>query len=257
VSGVTQPASRRTAFVTGASQGIGAGIAIALARDGYDVAVSSTQPEKLGATLSACEAAGARAVPVALDVRSRADIDRAVGEALTALPYVDVLVNNAGVPLRKFALDVTPAEWDEVLDANLTGAFFLTQRIGRHLVEARRPGCIINISSTHGMVGRAERSTYGIAKAGLIHMTRMLAIEWAQYGIRVNAVAPGRVESGSPARAASAANPEYLRKILGQIPLQRFCSVEEVAQAVCYLAGPHAEYITGHTLVLDGGLTAA
>lgn len=247
---------RRTAFVTGASQGIGAGVAIALARDGFDVAVSSTDPKKLTGTRSALEAAGARTVALALDVRSHADIQRAADEAIAALGRIDVLVNNAGVPLRKFALDVTPAEWDEVMSANLTGAFFLTQCIGRHLVETQRAGCIVNIASTHGMVGRAERSTYGISKAGLIHMTRMLAVEWAGYNIRVNAVAPGRVESGSPARAASAANPEYLSKILSAIPLRRFCSVEEVAQAVCYLVSPHAEYVTGHTLVLDGGLTA-
>ena len=248
--------NRPAAFVTGASQGIGAGIALALARSGFDVAVSSTDPKKLGAILPALEAAGARGVPVALDARSQADIERAAREAIAALGHVDVLVNNAGVPLRKLALDVTPAEWDEVMDANVTGAFFLTQRIGRHLVATRRPGCIVNIASTHGMVGRAERSTYGIAKAGLIHMTRILAVEWAEYGIRVNAIAPGRVESGSPARAGTAANPEYLSKVLKGIPLHRFCSVDEVAQAVCYLVGPHARYITGHTLVLDGGLTA-
>ena len=247
---------KRTAFVTGASQGIGAGIAVALARDGCDVAASSTQPGKLSATIAAVEAVGARAVPVALDVCSQASIDAAVEKVISELGGIDVLVNNAGVPLRRLAVDVTPAEWDRVLGANLTGAFFLTQRMGRHLVDTGRPGCIVNIASTHGMVGRAERSTYGIAKAGLVHMTRMLAIEWAEYGIRVNAVAPGRVESGSPARAASAANPDYLRSIRDRIPLRRFCSVEEVAQAVCYLAGPHAQYITGHTLVLDGGLTA-
>lgn len=252
-----EPKKRPTALVTGASQGIGAGVAIALARSGYDVAVSSTRPDKLGPALSAIEGAGGRAVPVALDVRAQTQIERAVAETLAALGSIDVLVNNAGVPLRKLALDVTSEEWDAVMSANLTGTFFLTQRVGRHFVESGRPGCIITIASTHGIVGRAERSTYGISKAGLIHMTRMLALEWAPYGIRLNAIASGRVESGSPARAASAANPQYLRALLDTIPLRRFCSVEEVAQAVCYLASPEARYITGHTLVMDGGLTAA
>jgi len=248
---------RPVAFVTGASQGIGAGVAAALARAGYDVVVSSTLPDKLGPTLSAIAAAGARGAAAALDLRDQGVIERAAAEALTAFGQIDVLVNNAGVPLRRLALDVTPGEWDAVLAANLTGTFFLTQQIARHWVKRNHPGCIVNIASTHGLVGRAERSTYGISKAGLMHMTRMLALEWAPHGIRVNAIAPGRVESGSPARAASAANPAYLQRMLDAIPLRRFCSVDEVAQAVCYLASREASYVTGHTLVMDGGLTAA
>ncbi|HEX6007465.1 MAG TPA: glucose 1-dehydrogenase [Burkholderiales bacterium] len=248
---------RPAAFVTGASQGIGAAIAVHLARHGYDVAVSSTRPDKLGSTLSAISAAGARGIPIALDLCEQADIERAAAAALGAFGHIDVLVNNGGVPLRKLALEVTPEEWDSVLAPNLTGTFFLTQQIARHWVERARPGCVVNITSTHGIVGRAERSTYGISKAGLMHMTRMLALEWAPHGIRVNAIAPGRVESGSPARAATAANPDYLKRVLEGIPLRRFCSVEEVAEAVRYLASPEARYITGHTLVMDGGLTAA
>lgn len=248
---------RRTAFVTGASQGIGAAVAIALAREGYDVAVSSTAPEKLGPVAAAIETAGARAVRVALDVRSQTGIDSAVAEITAALGHIDVLVNNAGVPLHKLALEVTPEEWDAVMATNLAGAFFVTQRIGRHLAEMRHPGCIISIASTHGLVGRAQRSVYGISKAGLVQMTRMLAVEWAHYGIRVNAVAPGRVESGTPSRSETAADSAYLNAARDRVPLGRFCSVEEVAQAVCYLASPAAAYITGQTLVLDGGLTAA
>ena len=249
-------ARRRTALVTGASQGIGAAVAVALARDGFDVAVASTHPERLPGLVSAIEAAGASAVAVALDVRSHAGIAHALTEVIGALGRIDVLVNNAGVPLRRPALDVTPVEWDAVIGANLTGTFFLTQQVGRHLVDSKRPGCIVSIASTHGLVGRAERSTYGIAKAGVMHMTKMLAIEWAEHGIRVNAIAPGRVDSGSPARAATAADPKYLESAANRVPLRRFCSVEEVAQAVCYLASPQAQYITGQTLVLDGGLTA-
>jgi NAD(P)-dependent dehydrogenase (short-subunit alcohol dehydrogenase family) len=247
---------RPTAFVSGASQGIGAAIAVALARDGFDVAVASTHPERLAVVAAALEAAGARAVPVALDVRSHAGIEQALAEVIAVVGQIDVLVNNAGVPLRKLSLDVTPAEWDVVMSTNLTGTFFLTQQFGRHLVEGRRPGCIVSIASTHGLVGRVERSTYGISKAAVIHMTRMLAIEWAKHGIRVNAVAPGRVESGSPSRAATTTDPQYLEAARNRVPLRRFCSVEEVAQAVCYLASPQAQYITGQTLVLDGGLTA-
>jgi 2-deoxy-D-gluconate 3-dehydrogenase len=131
----------------------------------------------------------------------------------------------------------------------------MSQQMGRHLVARGAPGCIVNIASTHGLVGLAGRSVYGIAKAGMIHMTRMLAIEWAEHRIRVNAVAPGRVDT--PSRAASLAEPGYLEAALARVPLGRFTTAGEVAAAVCYLADPAAEYVTGQTLVLDGGLTAA
>jgi NAD(P)-dependent dehydrogenase (short-subunit alcohol dehydrogenase family) len=245
---------RRTAFVTGASQGIGAAVALALARDGFDVAVSSTRPEKLSEVTTAIGAAGVRAVPVALDVRAPESIERAMAEVISACGRLDVLVNNAGVPLKRPALDVTPAEWQLVLDVNLKGAFFMSQQMGGHLVAAGRPGCIVSIASTHGLVALTGRSAYGIAKAAVIHMTRMLAIEWAEHGIRVNAVAPGRVDT--PSRAGSLAEPGYRDAALGRIPLHRFGAAEEVAGAVRYLVSPAASYITGQTLVLDGGLTS-
>jgi 2-deoxy-D-gluconate 3-dehydrogenase len=246
--------SRQTAFVTGASQGIGAAIAAALARDGFDVAVSSTRPDKLAEVVSKIEAAGARAVRVALDVREPGSIERAMAEVLGACGRLDVLVNNAGVPLTKRALEVTPEEWTSVLDVNLKGAFFMCQQMGRHLIRSGRPGSIVSIASTHGLVALASRSAYGIAKAAVMQMTRMLAIEWAEHGIRVNAVAPGRVDT--PSRAGSLAQPGYREAALGRIPLRRFGSAEEVAGAVSYLVSPAAAYITGQTLVLDGGLTA-
>lgn len=246
---------RRTAFVTGASQGIGAAIAVALARDGFDVAVSSTQPDKLSAVIASIKSARARAAPLALDLRSQASIEKAMAEAVSALGSVDVLVNNAAVPLRKPALEVAAAEWDTVLSTGLTGTFFMSQQMGRHLVARGRPGCIISIASTHGLVAARDRSIYGIAKAGVIQMTRMLAIEWAEHGIRVNAIAPGRVNT--PSRAGSLAEPGYEQAALARVPLRRFATSEEVAAAACYLASPQAEYITGQTLVLDGGLTSA
>jgi NAD(P)-dependent dehydrogenase (short-subunit alcohol dehydrogenase family) len=249
------PEEKKSAFVTGASQGIGAAVALALARDGFDVAISSTRPEKLDDVVSKVRAAGARAVPVALDVREQQSIERAMAQAIAACGRLDVLVNNAGVPIRRLAVDVTPAEWDEVLAVNLKGTFFMSQQMGRHLVQGGRPGCIVSIGSTHGLVGLAQRSAYGIAKAGVMHMTRMLAIEWAEHRIRVNAVAPGRVDT--PSRAGSLAEPGYRDAALARIPLRRFASAEEVAGAVSYLVSPEASYITGQTLVLDGGLTAA
>ncbi len=251
-----QSTGRQAAFVTGASYGIGAATALALARNGYDVAIAATRVENLSNVVTQLEATGARVAPMALDVRSQSSIEHAMATAIEALGRMDLLVNNAGITLKKLALEVTAEEWDAVLRTNLTGSFFMSQQMGRHLIGSGRPGCIINIGSTHGMIGLAERSTYGISKAGMMHMTRMLAIEWAAHGIRVNAVAPGRVASGSPLRAAFSNDPKYLEAAHSRVPLHRSATSEEVAAAVAYLASPQAAYITGHTLLLDGGLTA-
>jgi NAD(P)-dependent dehydrogenase (short-subunit alcohol dehydrogenase family) len=247
---------RPVAFVTGASYGIGAASALALAREGFDVAVSELRAENLSDTVKAITAAGARAMPIALDVRSLASIERAISEIVRGLGRLDALVNNAGVPLTRPAVDVTEAEWDEVLGVNLKGAFFASRELARHLIGAGRPGCVVSIASTHGVIGVADRSTYGISKAGIVQMTRMLAIEWAPHGIRVNAVGPGTVET--PSRAAVfAAHPERRAQIMSRVPMQRFGTAEEMAAAVAYLASPRAAYITGHTLLVDGGLTAS
>jgi NAD(P)-dependent dehydrogenase (short-subunit alcohol dehydrogenase family) len=249
-------ADRPAALVTGASYGIGAATALAFARNGYDVAVSATRVENLSAVMQDLAALGARVVPLALDLCSQSSIEHAMAEAARILGKVDVLVNNAGANLRKQAVDVTAAEWDTLIATNLTGTFFMTQQMGRHLIGSKRAGCIISIASTNGVVGVAERSTYGISKAAILHMTKMLAIEWAEHGIRVNAIAPGRVDTASPSRAASAADPKYMQAMLNRIPLRRLCTAEEVAAAACYLASPLAAYITGQILLLDGGLTS-
>jgi NAD(P)-dependent dehydrogenase (short-subunit alcohol dehydrogenase family) len=245
---------RPTAFVTGASQGIGAEVAVTLARDGYNVAVSSTRPEKLSGVLDQLVATRTRTLAVELQIRSQDSIEEAMASVISEFGQLDVLVNNAGIALRKLALELTPAEWEAMIGTNLTGTFFMSQQMGRHLISSGRPGCIINIASTHGVVALAKRSAYGIAKAGVIHMTKMLAIEWAEHGIRVNAIAPGGVLT--PSREAMATEHGHTEAMLARIPMHRRCNIEEVAGAVSYLASPQAAYITGQTLILDGGLTA-
>jgi 2-deoxy-D-gluconate 3-dehydrogenase len=148
---------------------------------------------------------------------------------------------------------MTRAEWDSVLAVNITGAFFMSQQLGRHLVGAKRPGCIVNIASTFGVIGIAERAAYGISKAAIAHMSKMLAVEWAGHGIRVNAVAPGTVET--PSRASGLADPVRRKAVTDRIPLGRFGTAEEIAAAVRYLASPGAAFVTGHTLMVDGGTT--
>jgi NAD(P)-dependent dehydrogenase (short-subunit alcohol dehydrogenase family) len=248
-------AQRRTALVTGASYGLGQATAVALARDGYDVAVTELRVEELSDTLDKIAAAGGRGVPVHLDLRKMPSVEKAMADAVSALGQVDVLVNNAGVTVRRLALDVTQADWDEVVGVNLKGTFFMSQQMGRHLVSTKRPGCVISIASTHGTIGFAQRTTYGISKAGIIHMTRMLAYEWAEHGIRVNAVAPGTVETRTRAEYFNA-NPAARKAMIERVPLHRFGEPEEIAGAVRYLASPEAAYVTGQTLLLDGGLTS-
>ncbi|MGE0223839.1 MAG: SDR family NAD(P)-dependent oxidoreductase [Acetobacteraceae bacterium] len=246
---------RRAALVTGASYGIGHATAVGLAQDGFDVAVTDLSSDTLARTVAAIEAAGRRAVALALDVRDQASVEAAVARAAADLPGLDVLVNNAGVPsLGKPAIDVARGEWDTVIAVNLTGTFFMSTAFGRHLIAAGREGCVISLASTHGTVGFAGTSAYGIAKAGISHMTRILAIEWAPHGIRVNAIAPGSTPTES--RQRSLTDPVRRDTMLSRIPLRRFGTPEEMAGAIRYLASPIASYITGQILLLDGGLTA-
>ena len=250
----SQSSNRRTAFVTGAGQGIGAAIAVGLARDGFDVAVSSRDVGKLSEVTQQITATGARALPVALDVCSASSIDQAMAAVVSGFGHLDVLVNNAAVTLRKAALEVTPSEWDSIMNTNMTGTFFMSQQMGRHLISRKQPGCIVSVASTHGVVALAGRTPYGISKAAIIHMTKMLAIEWAEHGVRVNAVAPGTVLT--PSRMVMLQDPGHRAAMRNRIPMRREGTVEEVAGAVSYLVSPQAAYITGQTLLLDGGLTS-
>jgi NAD(P)-dependent dehydrogenase (short-subunit alcohol dehydrogenase family) len=244
----------RKVFVTGASAGIGYAIALALAREGYDLAVADLQTEWFEPLLKHADVRGRKIVPVALDLRVESSIKAAFAHARDALGGIDVLVNNAGRALLKPVVDVSWSDWDDVIDTNLKGAYFLSQQFGAHCIEEKRPGCIISIASTHGLTGIESRSVYGISKAGLIQMTRMLAIEWASQKIRVNAVAPATVMT--PSRAAMLSDEAAKARMLQRIPTGTFITPEEVATAVCYLASPAASSITGTTLMVDGGLTA-
>lgn len=254
---MAEGAARKVAFVTGAAFGIGAASALALARDGFDIAVSGRKRENVAKTCGELAKLGVRCLAVALDVRSPDNVREAFARIVREFGAIDVLVNNAGVPVNKAVIDITPAEWDDIVATNLNGTFYMCQAMGRHLIETGREGSIVNMGSTHGMVGFPKRSAYGASKAGVMQLTRMLAIEWAPHRIRVNAIAPGRVDTDSPGRAATLLDPVYMETALKRIPLGRFCSVADVAEAVRYLASPASSYMTGHILVIDGGVTAA
>lgn len=246
----------KTAIVTGASYGIGQATAIALAKDGYDVAITDLSIETLQNTKLMIESEGVKVICIALDIRHQVQIDQALTQVEKELGSYYLLVNNAGVPsLRKLAIDITQQEWQDLMAVNLTGTFFMTTSFGKKLIDQGEGGCIVHIGSTHGQVGFKGASAYGIAKAGVGHLAKMLSIEWAQYNIRVNTVAPGSTMTES--RAPSFSDPVRKEELLSRIPLHRFGLPEEIASAVKYLASQEASYITGQTLMLDGGLTAA
>jgi NAD(P)-dependent dehydrogenase (short-subunit alcohol dehydrogenase family) len=241
------------AFITGTSGGLGQAIAVALAREGYDLALTEIDAAQLKSTLALPDIASRNVAAFPLDLRSRNSINAAYADARARLGEIDLLVNNAGRALLKPSVKITDADWDDVMNTNLKGAFFLSQLFARACIGAGRPGSIVNIASTHGMTGIGERLVYGLSKAGLIQMTKMLAIEWAEHSIRVNAVAPATVMTASREKLLS--DPEARARMLSRIPIGRFVTPEEVAAAVVYLASPGAAAVTGHTLPVDGGVT--
>ena len=245
----------QVALVTGAGSGIGRVTARALAEAGADVIVTEL-PDRLDRareTVAEVGALGRHALALPLDVRDAASVGALVPAASDRFGRVDVLVNNAGVQIPRSALDVSERDWDAVVDVNLRGAFFVAQAVGRAMTEAGS-GAIVNIASQMGLVGYYKRAAYCSAKAGLVNLTRVLALEWAPRGVRVNAVAPTFVRT--PLTASTFADPELAEDIPRRIPLGRLAQPEEVAAAVVFLASPAAAMITGHTLPVDGGWTA-
>jgi NAD(P)-dependent dehydrogenase (short-subunit alcohol dehydrogenase family) len=247
----------KVALVTGASYGVGAATAMALARDGFQVALTARREQNLARTAAALEGIGASVLRLELDLRMQDSIELAVAKMLEAFGAIDVLVNNAAENAHGKIVDVTREVWDNLFAVNLTGTFFLTQQVGRHLIKRGAPGRVVSISSTQAIIGAINRSVYGISKAAIDQMMRMLAVEWAEYGITANSVAPGRMITESPSRASTANNKAHMDAMLKQIPMHRLVTVEDVAGAVAFLCGPHAGSTTGQTLVVDGGLTTA
>ena len=244
-------ASSRTAFVTGASTGLGYAIACALAREGYDIAVADLDIDMFEALMNDPAVQDRKVVPLRLDLRNEDDIAQSFAAAVESFGRIDVLVNNAGRALLKPAVEVTWAEWDDVMSINLKGAYFLAQKFAAHCIAGGHPGSVVNMASTHGLTGLAGRSVYGISKGGLVQMSRMLAIEWAPHKIRVNAVAPSTAMTESRRALLDDAARE---RMLARIPSGEFITPEEIAAAVCFLA--RAGSVTGHTLPVDGGLVA-
>ena len=241
----------RTALITGASRGIGRGTAQRLARDGARIAVNyKGNAEAAEETKRLVEAAGSTATLVQGDVSVEADADRVVKEAIAfGEGKLDILVNNAGTTRDDLLIRMTPEAWDTVMDLNLRGAFLITKAAMRPMMKARF-GRVVNVSSVAGVAGNAGQANYASAKAGLIGFTKTVAREMASRNITCNAVAPGFV----PTDLTNSLLGQMEATILGQIPLGRFGTVEDIANAIAFLVSEEAAYITGQVLQIDGGM---
>lgn len=238
----------KTALVTGAGRGLGKAIADGLAQAGA-VVYGTTRSRETADLVSRRYGTPA----VALEMTDTASIRRGVAELLDASGGIDLLVNNAGVNIPKPAVEITEDDWDAVLGTNLRGSFFLTTELAKGWLAASTQGAVVNVASQAGLVAIEERAAYGTSKAGLIHLTKALALEWAPHGIRVNAVAPTFVRTELTESTLS--RPDWARELKSRIPMGRFGEPDDIVGSVVFLLSDAASLVTGHTIAIDGGYT--
>ena len=239
----------KNALVTGSSRGLGAAIALALAEAGANVALhgSKSVPETVVKQIAAT---GARHIELVADLRQPSLSPELIAQTVAGLGSIDILVNNAGMIRRAPAVDFSEADWDEVLAANLTSVFRLSQSAGRHMI-AQGSGKIVNIASLLSFQGGVTVPSYAAAKGGVAQLTKALANEWAAKGVQVNAIAPGYMETDNT--EALRKDPTRSRQIMERIPAGRWGSPQDVAGAAVFLASAASNYINGHILTVDGG----
>ena len=245
----TRPLEGKTAVVTGGSRGIGAAVATLLAERGAAVVVSARDADRLNAAVKDLAAMGAAVVGVAGDISRREDAERVVETARERFGRLDILVNNAGITRDGLLLRMKDEDWDRVIEVNLRGAFVMTRAASKVMVR-QKGGRIINMSSAAGAMGNAGQANYSASKAGLIGFTKAAARELSHWGILVNAIAPGLIETDMAAALPAAARDA----LLAQVPLARVGTTREVAEVVGFLAGDGATYITGQVIHVNGGL---
>ena len=241
-------------IVTGGGQGLGKVFCRAFAEVGADVVVAELNPETGPETVQEIESMGRRSLFVQTDVRNRASVQQMVEEVLAQFGRIDFLMNNAGIVKWCEAESVPEEDWRDVIDVNLNGLFFCSQAVARHMIE-RRKGCIVNIASMSGLIANRPQpqTSYNASKAAVIHLTKSLAAEWAPYNIRVNAIAPGYMDT--PMARPFFEDPKYGGLWMDAIPMKRPGKPEELAPAAVFLASEASSYVTGSTIVIDGGYT--
>lgn len=242
----------RVAIVTGASRGLGQYFGRALARAGADLVVTSRDPAKLRPFQAEIEALGRQALPLACDVRQQESIRAMVAAAAAHYGKIDILVNNAGCNVRKPALEVTWDDWNLVLDTNLRGTFFVAQAVAAQMIP-KRYGRIINIGSVTCVAGYAGLGPYGASRGGVKQLTMSLADDWGVHGITVNCLAPGWFKTAQ--NAVMYEDQEWVSYLCDRIPLKRPGQPQDLDGAVVFLAGEASAYITGQTLLVDGGIS--
>jgi len=242
----------KVAIVTGASRGLGHTFARALARAGADLVITSRRLESLKPFQEEVESLGRRAVSLELDVRSEDSIRTMVSDAARAYPRLDILVNNAGCNVRKKAVDVTWDDWNLILDTNLRGAFFVAQSVAKEMIPQGR-GRIINIGSLTSVMGAAGLGPYGASRGGIRQLTMSLADDWGPHGITVNCLAPGWFKTDQ--NKVMYDDPEWVAALVDRIPVRRPGRPSDLEGPIVFLASDASEYITGQTLLVDGGMS--
>lgn len=246
--------SGKVAIVTGAGQGIGKAIAIRLAQAGADIAVGEMVQDRIAGTVAEIEKLQRKAIGVQFDVRNRGQVDNLVAAAMKKFGKIDILVNNAGNDIVRELVDITDEEWDLQIDVNLKGPFQMCRSALPHMIKAGNGGAIVNIASIAGYISYPKGAAYAAAKAGLMALTRALAGEVAKHKIRVNAVAPGPIDTPLLHEVLDAMPKAQSTALVGGVPLGRLGLPEDIANAVAFLASDEASYITGDTMCVGGGM---
>jgi NAD(P)-dependent dehydrogenase (short-subunit alcohol dehydrogenase family) len=240
----------KVALVTGAGSGLGRQFAHVLSEAGASVVLAARRREKLEETAQAISDKGGNASCVALDVCDSASVKKCFAEIESSVGAMDILVNNAGIARQEFLVDMSEDDWDAVIDTNLKGVFLVAQQAARAMIKAEKPGSIINIASILGLRVSKALGSYIASKSGVVHMTKAMALEWAQFGIRVNAIAPGYFVTEMNQEQFEAGAGEILMK---RVPLRRIGEVDELSGPILLLASAAGSFMTGSTIEVDGG----